>query len=230
MRIALIEDDHDQIDLLTLWLEGMDHDVVSYTDGAQFVQSSVKESYDLAILDWMLPSMNGIEVLELLRENNNKVPVLFVTAKNDEKDIVEALEAGADDYMSKPVTESETKARINALLRRSGSLTDEQAVLDFPPYNINSGTRVLTCNGDEVSLTQKEYKLIVFLFRNQGRVISRGHLLQVVWGTNPQINTRTVDTHISRLRSKLDIHPDTTGWELKSIYQHGYRLEKVQDK
>ena len=227
MRIALIEDDQDQIDLLTLWLEAMEHDVMIFTDGAKFIQSSVKESFDLAILDWMLPGMNGIEVLKLLRSNNDKTPILFVTARDDEKDIVQALEAGADDYLSKPVSELVTKARINALIRRSGGFPSEQKLLDFPPYSIDSQTRVLSFNGEEISLTQKEYKLIVFLFRNEGRVISRGHLLQVVWGTNPQINTRTVDTHISRLRSKLDIHADTTGWELKSIYQHGYRLERV---
>ena len=226
MRIALIEDDQAQVNLLTVWIEAMGHDVVSYTDGAQFVQSSVKESFDLAILDWMLPSMSGIEVLDLIRANNDKVPVLFVTAKDDEKNIVEALEAGADDYMIKPVSAPEIKARMNALLRRASGFQGDKKILNFPPYEIDSSSQKLTFNGEEVNLTQKEYQLIVFLFRNEGRVISRGHLLQVVWGTNPQINTRTVDTHVSRLRSKLDIHPETTGWELKSIYQHGYRLEK----
>lgn len=229
MRIALIEDDQAQIDLLTVWIEAMGHDVVSYTDGARFVQSSVKESFDLAVLDWMLPGMSGIEVLELLRTNNDKVPVLFVTAKDDEQNIIEALEAGADDYMIKPVSAPEVKARLNALLRRAGGFQNDEKILSFPPYDIDASSRVLTFNGEEVNLTQKEYKLVVFLFRNEGRVISRGHLLQVVWGTNPQINTRTVDTHVSRLRSKLDIHPETTGWELKSIYQHGYRLEKIND-
>ncbi len=226
MRIALIEDDQAQVNLLTVWIEAMGHDVVSYTDGAQFVQSSVKESFDLAILDWMLPSMSGIEVLDLIRANNDKVPVLFVTAKDDEKNIVEALEAGADDYMIKPVSAPEIKARMNALLRRASGFQGDKKILNFPPYEIDSSSQKLTFNDEEVNLTQKEYQLIVFLFRNEGRVISRGHLLQVVWGTNPQINTRTVDTHVSRLRSKLDIHPETTGWELKSIYQHGYRLEK----
>lgn len=227
MRIALIEDDQDQSELLTAWIEDMGHDVISYNDGAKFVQASVKESFDLAVLDWMLPGMSGIEVLELLRANNDKVPVLFVTAKDDEQNIVEALEAGADDYMIKPVSAPEVKARLTALLRRAGGFQDDENILSFPPYDIDESSRVLTFNGEEINLTQKEYKLIVFLFRNEGRVISRGHLLQVVWGTNPQINTRTVDTHVSRLRSKLDIHPETTGWELKSIYQHGYRLEKI---
>ncbi len=120
------------------------------------------------------------------------------------------------------------KARLNALLRRSGALPAEQKTLDFSPYSIDTQSRVLSLNNEPITLTQKEYELIVFLLRNEGRVISRGHLLQVVWGTSPQINTRTVDTHVSRLRSKLNIHAETTGWELTSIYQHGYRLEKVK--
>lgn len=229
MRIALVEDDHDQIELMSLWLESMGNDVISYKDGANFIQSVAKESFDLIVLDWMLPGMNGIEILNLLRsQNNDKTPVLFVTAKGAENDIIQALEAGADDYMSKPVSEAEMKARINALLRRSGSLPTEQKVLDFAPYSIDTQSRVLSMHDEPVSLTQKEYELIVFLLRNEGRVISRGHLLQVVWGTSPQINTRTVDTHISRLRSKLNIQADTTGWLLTSIYQHGYRLEKIK--
>lgn len=227
MRIALVEDDQEQVDLMTLWLESSGHDVISYVDGAEFVRATVKESYDLAILDWMLPNINGLEVLRLLRSKNNKTPVLFITAKDTEENIVEALEAGADDYMSKPVTKSETNARITALLRRSGALVQDEQVLKYPPYTIDTKSRVLLFRDEEMTLTQKEFELISFLFRNEGSVISRGHLLQVVWGTNPQINTRTVDTHISRLRSKLEINPESTGWELKSIYQHGYRLEKV---
>ncbi len=228
MRIAIVEDDQDQIDLLSLWVERMNHDVSIFKDGANFIQNIAKESFDLIVLDWMLPGMNGIEVLQLIRANNNKTPVLFVTAKDAEDDIVEALEAGADDYMSKPISEAELKARLNALLRRAGALPAEQKTLDFSPYSIDTQSRVLSVDNEPVTLTQKEYELIVFLLRNEGRVISRGHLLQVVWGTSPQINTRTVDTHVSRLRSKLNIHADSTGWELTSIYQHGYRLEKVK--
>jgi len=227
MRIALVEDDQDQVDMMTVWLQSAGHDVVSYIDGTEFIRATVKESYDLAILDWMMPNMNGLEVLRLLRSKNNKTPVLFVTARDDEQDIVEALEAGADDYMPKPVSERETRARVKALLRRSGALSQNEQIQEFDPYTIDIKSRTLMFRGEEMSLTQKEFELIAFLFRNEGRVISRGHLLQVVWGTNPQINTRTVDTHVSRLRSKLSIDPESTGWELKSIYQHGYRLEKV---
>ena len=227
MRIALVEDDQDQVDLLSLWLDAMGHDAVVYTDGTSFIQGLVKESYDLIVLDWMLPNITGIEVLRHIRSNSDQTPVLFVTAKDAEEDIVQALEMGADDYMAKPISEPETKARINALMRRSGSMPAEQTEFTFEPYSFDTKSRELSLHGEVVTLTQKEYELMVFLLRNEGRVISRGHLLQVVWGTSPQINTRTVDTHISRLRNKLDIKSDKSGWELSSIYQHGYRLEKI---
>jgi len=225
VRVAIVEDDQDQAELIKLWVEEMGHDCIVYADGAKFSQTFAKESFDLLILDWMLPGMTGIEVLKHIRgSGDNSLPVLFVTAKESEEDIVTALEAGADDYMCKPITRLETKARFNALVRRTVG-GDVKVKLDFPPYSIDTDSRTLSLNGELVSLTQKEYELILFLFRNEGRVISRGHLLQVVWGTSPQINTRTVDTHISRLRNKLTINSEATGWELISIYQHGYRLE-----
>lgn len=229
MRIAIVEDDNEQAVFLEMWIKSLGHDCFIFGDGAQFVQSYAKESFDLVVLDWVLPSMSGIEVLSHVRgSGDHKTPVLFVTAKNSETDIVQGLEAGADDYMSKPLHEPETKARINALLRRSGAFSEaESAKIDFSPYEIDTSSRTLSLNGEAIGLTQKEFELILFLLRNEGRVISRGHLLQVVWGTSPNINTRTVDTHISRLRSKLELKPEITGWELSSIYQHGYRLEKT---
>jgi DNA-binding response OmpR family regulator len=98
--------------------------------------------------------------------------------------------------------------------------------MEFEPYRIDVNNRSVTVAGEPIKLTQKEYELIVFLFKNIGRVVSRSHLLESVWGTNPEINTRTIDTHMSRIRSKLGIAPEN-GWRLSSIYQHGYRLEKM---
>jgi len=227
MRVAIVEDDQDQSELLKALIEDMGHDTFVYDDGVKFTQSLAKESFDLLVLDWMLPNMNGIDVLRHIREGgDSSLPVLFVTAKESESDIVTALDAGADDYMAKPINMAETKARINALLRRSGAMEASNDVLEFSPYTIDTQSRTLSLNGEKINLTQKEYELILFLFRNEGRIISRGHLLQVVWGTSPQVNTRTVDTHISRLRNKLSLNADDNNWELISIYQHGYRLEK----
>lgn len=228
MRVAILEDDKDQADILCSWLEEEGYSCFVFTKGTDFLQGYAKESYDAVILDWNVPEGSGIDVVAHIRASaDGSVPIIFTTARDSEQDIVSALEIGADDYMVKPIKRSETVARIKALLRRSNGNVDEYKELHFEPFVIDTKTREVK-NGDEpITLTQKEYDLLVFLFRNSGRVISRGHLLQVVWGTNPQINTRTVDTHISRLRNKLSLKPDLTGWELTSVYQHGYRLEKV---
>ncbi len=229
MRIAILEDDPDQSNVLIGWLEEEGFSCFLFEKGADFLQGIAKESYDAVILDWNVPDVTGIEVVEHIRSNSNStLPILFTTSRSDEQDIVTALTKGADDYIVKPISRNETVARIKALLRRVGLGVDENTQeLSFEPFKIDTKTRELFKEDEKITLTQKEYDLVVFLFLNAGRVISRGHLLQVVWGTNPQINTRTVDTHISRLRNKLTLKPEVTGWELTSVYQHGYRLEKV---
>lgn len=227
MRIAILEDDTDQADLLIHWLSEAGHQSTHFTESKSFIRSLNRDSFDLLILDWLVPEMNGLDVLKWVRTNLDwLVPVLFVTQKEDEKNIVEALEAGADDYMTKPVKHMELAARVNALARRAGMFDNKETIIEIPPYLIDTERHTVAVAGEPVKLTQKEYELIVFLFKNIGRIVSRSHLLESVWGTNPDINTRTIDTHMSRIRTKLGIFPDS-GWRLSSIYQHGYRLEKL---
>jgi len=229
MRIVILEDDRDQADLLLAWLEEAGHQCDIFPDGNAFIRAYNKDSYDLVLLDWMVPKVSGIDVLRHLRDHLDQlVPVVFITQRDAEEDIVEALQAGADDYMAKPVRHMETMARVNAIARRVGfgeEHTSDQ--YDFAPYNIDTKLRQITIHGEIVEMTQKEYELTLFLFKNLGRVISRGHLLEMVWGTSSSLNTRTVDTHISRLRSKLDLDSQSS-WKLTSVYRHGYRLENIQ--
>lgn len=229
MRIVILEDDRDQADLLVAWLQEAGHHCAVFKDGNAFVRAYSKESYDLVLLDWMVPNLSGIDVLRHLRgQLDLSVPVVFITQRNAEEDIVSALEAGADDFMSKPVRQKETLARVNAIARRMG-LGDENTSRDysFPPYQIDTRLRQVSKNAEPIELTQKEYELTLFLFKNLGRVISRGHLLELVWGTSSKLNTRTVDTHVSRLRNKLGLDTEPA-WQLTSVYRHGYRLENVQ--
>ena len=226
MRIVILEDDLDQAELLTAWLEEAGHQITVYSDGTLFIRAYTKDSYDLVLLDWMVPNMSGIEVLKHLRSQiDNVVPVVFITQKDQEEDIVEALEAGADDFMAKPVRHLETMARVNAIARRMG-FGDQNTLdeYDQSPYFIDTRLREEKLDGNVIEMTQKEYELTLFLFKNIGRVVSRGHLLEMVWGTSSQINTRTVDTHISRLRTKLKLD-EQEFWQLTSVYRHGYRLE-----
>jgi DNA-binding response OmpR family regulator len=222
----LLEDDAEQGLLLKKWLTAHGHDCEHFESSRLFLQQIRRESFDLLILDWLVPEISGLEVLDWIRENLDwRIPVIFVTAMDREEDIVEALERGADDYMTKPVRERELLARLNALARRASAVDETRAVLDFGTFRIDQQARTVEREGRRIELTQKEYELAVFLFRNCDRVLSRGHILQSVWGRNPDLNTRTVDTHVSRLRTKLGMN-SCAEWRLNSIYQHGYRLER----
>ncbi len=227
MRIALLEDDQDQAALYLEWLKGAGHTCEHFKSGKTFIRNVKRDSFDALILDWMIPDMDGYAVLGWVRENFDwKVPVLFVTARDQEDDIVRALEQGADDYIVKPAKQRELLARLSAVARRAAAVDEGQVTLEFEPFAIDLTNHEVRKDGHRVDVTQKEYELIVFLFRNLGRVLSRAHILESVWGRNPDINTRTVDTHVSRIRTKLGLAPET-GWKLTSIYQHGYRLERA---
>jgi DNA-binding response OmpR family regulator len=226
MRIALVEDDPAQTELIRGWLRDAGHDCHHFGTGAEFLHGLQHESFDLAVLDWGLPDTTGIDLLaELRAARGDSMPVLFVTVRDREEDVVEALSKGADDYMPKPVSRGEMLARVGALGRRLG-VTASPRVIDVAPYRLDLGSSALTRDGKPVALTMKEFELAAFLFRNVGRLLSRGHILEQVWGTRSDLNTRTVDTHVSRLRGKLGLAP-AAGWRLRSVYQHGYRLERL---
>ncbi|MEM7540284.1 MAG: response regulator transcription factor [Pseudomonadota bacterium] len=226
MRIALLEDDEDQALLFKEWLTSAGHTCEHYDTGKVFIRSIKHDSFDVLVLDWMVPDMDGFEVLRWVRQNVEwPVPIVFVTAKDEEEDIVRALEEGADDYMVKPAKQREMVARVAAVARRLQTVDEAERVLDYNPFKIDLNNHAIERDGDRIEVTQKEYELIVFLFRNLGKVLSRAHILESVWGRNPDINTRTVDTHVSRIRTKLALAKDS-GWKLTSIYQHGYRLER----
>lgn len=195
------------------------------------------------MLDWYLPDTTGFDELNWLRQKLvSDTPVIFITSRDDEKSIIEALNHGADDFLTKPVNRQVAMARINALHRRNkhvdvtaaakeGSKADHDQNTDdeieiYEPYQINPSQRSITVNGVSVKLTNKEFELATFMFRHESSLISRDDLLEFIWGTRAEINTRTIDTHISRIRTKLGINADI-GWQLNSIYQCGYRLFRV---
>jgi two-component system response regulator RegX3 len=230
MRIAILEDDPSQADLIRVWLVGAGHACHIYGRGREFTRAMMRESFDLLVLDWELPDLNGDAVLAWVRANiRDHVPVLFTTARDTEQDIVQALKAGADDYLVKPLRRGEVLARVEALGRRARPQIRAEEKLRAGDLEIDIDRRVILRLGEPVELTQKDFDLAVFLFRNIGNLVSRGHILETVWGRSPDINTRTVDTHVSRLRTKLRLVPEN-GWRLAAVYQHGYRLEAMRDR
>lgn len=227
MRIALLEDDKHQSDVMRVWLEAAGHEIQAFYDGASFREGMPEGDFDLAIMDWILPDTSGIDLLEWLRKELNwTAPAIFVTQRDEERDIVEALQKGADDYMIKPIRPLEMLARITAVTRRIPAPRETSDVLEFGEFRITPSSRRIERNGEMLELTHKEFDLTLFLFRNLGRLLSRSSILENVWGTKADLNTRTVDTHVSRIRNKLELHPDQ-GWKLSAVYQHGYRLERL---
>jgi len=225
VRIAILEDEPAQAEMVKLVLEGAGHDCVHFSKGRDFLCNVISDTYDLLIMDWNVPDLDGTEVLDSIRTNvDRKIPVLFTTSRSSEEDIVYALEKGADDYMVKPLKANELTARVNALFRRSVPDDKEVSEVKFSPYTFSLINKTVTYNGTTVELSKKEFDVAMILFRNHGKLISRSYLMTNVWGHKIELNTRTVDSHISKIRKKLNINPDN-GWRICSVYQHGYRLE-----
>jgi DNA-binding response OmpR family regulator len=224
--VGLLEDDPDQAALVAGWLEETGYVVREFRTASEFRRRQGSEAIDLLLLDWMLPDTPGIDVLGWIRASaNGDLPVIFLTARGDEEDLVRGLGSGGDDYVVKPAKRRELLARVEALLRRRGSGAHD-AELDLPPYRLDAQRRRISINGRDIELTQREFDLAHFLFRRHGRIVGRDALLENVWNLSAAVSTRTVDTHVSRLRKKLELGGEN-GWRLAAIYQHGYRLEQV---
>lgn len=229
MRVAILEDDPDQADLVRLWLTDAGYKVFCFLDSSSFLRAVRRDSFDLYLLDWVLPDMSGLVVLGKLRkEMDDFTPVVIATVKDEECSVVRALETGADDYLVKPVRRAELLARVHAILRRTSGVRPGEESLFVDPYVMDVERKVASLRGEDISLTNREFELALFFFRNTGKMMSRSHILEEIWGIdNSGVSTRTVDTHVSRLRKKMHINEDN-GWRLLSVYQHGYRIENVE--
>lgn len=226
MRIALLEDDLSQARLVERWLTQAGWEPVLFDSGTAFRAGVEKATPDLIIIDWMLPDDDGLAVLVWLRETlRSTLPVMFATTRAEEASLVTALDKGADDYLIKPLRQPEMIARVNALLRR-GSQAAAPAVgaVSLGGIVIDPVAHRITRHGVSVDLTDREMELALYMLRNHGRLLTRQELLENVWRTSASIITRTVDTHISRLRAKLGLTPEN-GFDLSTVYHKGYRLE-----
>lgn len=225
MHIGVLEDDKDQLALIELWLASAQHSSKSFGTVADILEGLKTEHFDGLLLDWMLPDGSGAEVIQWVRRNLGwNVAVVVLTALDDEATVVKALQAGADDFVVKPAKHHELIARLAAAGRRSspGGLP----VLRLGAYEIDVPRHVLSMEGHPVTLTQKEFDLAVYLFQSPAKLLSRDHLLNKVWGLHTEIDTRTVDTHVSRLRKKLKLD-GANGWKMTPVYGYGYRLDRI---
>ena len=225
MRIAILEDDPALADQMSHALEESGHGSQLFRTGGALVTALKRDTFDMLVLDWNLPDMSGVDVLGWAREHLESVPpVLFVTSRGEEADIVRALNLGADDYVVKPIKVAELQARVGALLRRSFP-SQTADVQQFGDIRFDLGRQSVFVRGEEIVVTNKEFSLALLLFQNLDRPLSRAYLLDKIWGVSPDLQTRTLDAHVSRIRSKLGLRPEA-GYRLSPVYSYGYRLEK----
>jgi two-component system phosphate regulon response regulator PhoB len=225
-RILVVEDEPDLADLVALNLRQEGHEVVIAHDGATALAEIQRRQPDLLVLDVMLPDISGLEVCRRLRRNAQtiRLPVIMLTARNDEVDRVVGFEVGADDYVPKPFSPRELVLRVDAILRRTIATPEiggpqvialGDLVIDVPAHRVE-------VQGEEILLTALEFRLLLDLASRAGRVQSRDALLERVWGYSPNVETRTVDTHVKRLREKLGAGAD----QIETVRGVGYRALK----
>ena len=222
--ILIIEDERDLADLVAFNLEKEGYRTLTALDGANGLELARSQPPDLILLDLMLPGMMGMEVCKILKKSKKTahIPVIMLTARGEEIDRVVGFEVGADDYVVKPFSTRELLLRVKAVLRRSLPDKPEGKVINVGPVTIDTERHMVAVEGDDVTLTTTEFKLLLNLAERLGRVQSRDLLLKNVWGYNYVGDTRTVDTHITRLRTKLG----PAGELIKTVRGFGYKMEE----
>ncbi|WP_298213909.1 response regulator transcription factor [Acidovorax sp.] len=226
MRIAVLDDDLLLLEQIKGTLECHHHVCHTYADGTSLLKALRLETFDLLITDWHLPDIEGPEIVQTVREMSGmQLPILFITRRNEERDVIEALSRGADDFMSKPLRMGELVARTAALLRRAFP-ESMGARMAFGVYSFDADKRALYVHGQPIELKNREYELALFMFRNAGRLLSRTHLREAVWGDASETSSRSLDTHMSRLRTKLEL-TEANGYTISAIYGMGYRLDPL---
>lgn len=227
-RILVVDDEPDIVALVVYHLAKAKYKVSSATSGSDALALAKRERPALVVLDLMLPGMSGFDVLEQLRADANtaSIAVLMLTARKDEPDRIRGLELGADDYLTKPFSPQELVLRVGAILRRVSANAAGSDQLRVGPIVIDRSAHRVTVEGQEVELTPTEFKLLLTLAERRGRVQARSLLLETVWEAAPDIQTRTVDMHVQRLRTKL--HP--AGDLIETVRGFGYRLRSDTDR
>jgi len=222
VRVLLIEDDVTIARLLKEGLEDESYAVDVVNDGSEGYRTAVADDYDVIILDIMLPEMNGYEVCRALRNDGNKTPILMLTARDAERDIVEGLDTGADDYLAKPFSFDVLLARIRALLRRPNEKLEE--ILQVGDLKLDPSSKKVTRASQEISLTAKEYGVLEYLMRNKGKVLSKEQIISHVWDFDADVLPNNVELFIMFLRRKID--KPFKSKLIHTVSGFGYKLEE----
>lgn len=232
-RILVVEDNKDLAKVLKMHLEDLSLEVDLAYDGVAGLTKAETGTYDLIILDLMLPGLDGMEICRRIRSKSAYIPILMLTSKSDELDRVLGLEMGADDYVTKPFSIKELLARVKAIFRRverlQSNTKQEQEIIQAGDLVINSARRTVNCNGAAIDLTAKEFDLLLHFASHPGRVYSRSQLLDVVWGYGHDGYEHTVNSHMNRLRAKTEKDPSNPKYIL-TVWGVGYKFSESINK
>ena len=227
-RILVVEDEKSFSEPLAYLLGKEGYEVEVAADGNEAIAKFDKGGADLVLLDLMLPGISGTEVCKQIRATSN-VPIIMLTAKDDEVDKVVGLELGADDYVTKPYSSRELLARVRAVLRRNGDIAGDNLVtttVQVGPLKLDADRHLVTFKGEQIMLPLKEFELLEFLMRNAGRVLTRVQIIDRIWGSDYVGDTKTLDVHIKRLRSKFESDPANPEL-IQTIRGLGYKMELI---
>jgi DNA-binding response OmpR family regulator len=232
-KVLIVEDDPDIADILELHINDLNLNLDRAEDGESGLYKALNNDYELVILDIMLPKLNGMDVCKQIREKKKSLPILMLTAKSEEFDKVLGLELGADDYLTKPFSVRELIARIKAIIRRVNAViedqsSDESVELSFGDLNINMEKRRVMLKGKTIDLTAKEFDLLALFTTNPGKAYTRENLLNIVWGYQFSGYEHTVNSHINRLRAKIEEDPSQPKYIL-TVWGVGYKFAEHED-
>lgn len=236
-KVLIVDDEPSILTLLKFNLEKEGYNVITALDGLEGYTLAMESTYDFIILDLMLPSMDGMEVCKKLRQEKIKTPIMILTAKDDELDKIIGLELGADDYMTKPFSPREVLARMKAIFRRTNETSDESQhrndgskdaadeIITIGEVEIYPEEYIVKVRGEHISLTPKEFELLLYMSRRMNRILSRDHLLNAIWDFDYAGETRIVDVHISHLREKIEEDTKKPKYIL-TVRGFGYKFEE----
>ena len=223
MKVLLVEDEPSVANLINKGLAEQGHSVTIATDGTLGLDFATNNTFDVMILDIMLPNMSGMELCKQIRQKNIATPILFLTALGTTENIVAGLNTGADDYLVKPFKFAELEARLKSLYRRKQMPLQEDESIHFGNVSVNLSSKIVTYNKDQVNLTSTEYRLLEYLVKNKNRVVSRIEILEHVWGIDFNMGTNVVDVYVNYLRKKID--KDASQKFIQTVIGMGYMLK-----
>jgi DNA-binding response OmpR family regulator len=225
-KIAIVEDEPDELERLRIMLSGQGQCTL-FSEGQAFLKAIHRDTFDLVCIDWNLPEISGVDLVKRIRSGAQapNIPIILITARSSDDDIVAGLISGADDFVTKPVRKPVLLARVETLLRRLAPPVDEH-LERFGDFVFDRSRDTVIARDEERPLTTKEFNLALLLFRNMHRPLARSYLMEEVWGAAANVSSRTLDTHVCRLKTKLGLTP-ANGYNFGPVYGFGYRLERT---